>query len=381
MNDVKPLYFDHNATTPVHDKVFRAMRPFLTEKFGNPGSPHHWGLEAREALEEARANVASLINADPEEIFFTSCATESNNMVLFGTLGLSEGRFVTSAVEHPAILEPAKALRRYGLETTLVPVDENGLVDPEEVIKACRRGTKLVSIMLANNEVGAIQPVQRISSMLGPGTFLHSDAAQAVGKIPVDVKELGLDFMTIAGHKLYAPKGVGALYVRKGLSLPPHLYGGGQEYGLKSGTENVAFAVALGAACLLAKDDLEEETRRQRDLGLLFLAELDALGHDYILHAQNAPRLPNTMSIGFRNLPADRIVEGLALADVGVSPGAACHSTDVRISHVLEAMEVPREYALGTIRFSWGRSTTAEDVRELGERLGRVIRGIRPVRG
>ncbi len=381
MTAVKPLYFDHNATTPVHPQVFKAMRPFLVEKFGNPGSPHQWGLEAREALEEARMNVAGLINADPEEIFFTSCATESNNMVLFGTLGLSEGRFVTSAVEHPAILEPARALRRYGLETTLVPVDRNGLVDPEAVRKACRRDTKLVSIMLANNEVGAVQPVRRIGSLLERGVFFHSDAAQAVGKIPVDVKELGLDFMTIAGHKLYAPKGVGALYVRKGLSLPPQLYGGGQEYGLKSGTENVAFAVALGAACLLAKEDMEAETTRQRDLGLAFLAELDGLDQECILHAKDAPRLPNTMSIGFRNLPADRIVEGLALADVGVSPGAACHSAEVKISHVLEAMEVPREFALGTVRFSWGRSTTLEDVRELGNRLGRVLNEVRPARG
>lgn len=376
---MRPLYFDHNATTPVLPEVFEAMRPYFQDRFGNPGSPHAWGLAAKEALEAARAQVAALIGAEPVEIVFTSCATESNNMVLLGLLRDRPGaRLVTSAVEHPAVLQPAKFLRERGADVEVLAVDRDGLLDPAAVARACGKPTRLVSVMLANNETGALQPVAGIAhAARTAGALVHTDAAQACGKIPVDVRELGVDFLTLAGHKLYAPKGVGALYLRTGLDLPPLLLGGGQERGLRSGTENVALACGLGAACALAARDLEAEAQRQRGLGKRLLAGLTALDAAFLVHAGNAPRLPNTLSIGFRNLDAGRLVEGLALRDAAVSAGAACHAGQSTVSHVLTAMDAPAEYAQGTLRFSWGRSTTADDVDELLVRLDHVLRELK----
>ncbi len=372
---MRPLYFDYNATTPILPVVFEAMRPFLTEHFGNPGSGHAWGMRARRAVDQARAQVAGLINCRPEEVYFTSCATESNNLVLRGLLeGVAGAHLVTTAMEHPAILEPARALAYLGLDLTLAGVDGQGLVDPGEVERACRPRTSLVSVMLANNETGAIQPLAEIASAARErGIPVHSDASQAVGKIAVDVAALGLDLMTIAGHKLYAPKGVGALYVREGLKLAPQMRGGGQERGLRSGTENVAFLVGLGAACELASQDLAQEEARQRGLGRLFLEGLAGLGADHMLFAEASPRLPGTMFVGFGCRRAADIISGLAGLDVAVSAGAACHGDATSLSHVLAAMAAPPEYAPGTIRFSWGRPTTPGDVAELLERLGQVL--------
>lgn len=376
---MKPLYFDHNATTPVLPEVFEAMRPFFQDRFGNPGSPHAWGLAAKEALETARAQVAALVRAAPDEIVFTACATESNNMVLLGCLREHPGaRLVTSAVEHPAVLQPARFLKERGVDVEILPVDGQGLLAPEAVARACEKSTRLVSVMLANNETGALQPVARIAEAAHrAGALLHTDAAQACGKIPVDVGGLGVDFLTIAGHKLYAPKGVGALYLRRGLDLPPLLLGGGQERGLRSGTENVALAVGLGAACAVASQGLEAEAGRQRGLGERLLAGLAALDVEFLVHAADAPRLPNTLSIGFRNQDAGRLVEGLALRDAAVSAGAACHAGQSTVSHVLAAMDAPQDYAQGTLRFSWGRSTTTEDVDELLARLDDVLRELK----
>lgn len=376
---MRPLYFDHNATTPVLPEVFEAMRSCFEERFGNPGSPHAWGLAAKEALEAARAQVAALIGAEAREILFTSCATESNTTVLLGLLRDRPGaRLVTSAVEHPAVLQPAQFLRGRGADVEVLAVDRDGLVDPDAVARACATPTRLVSVMLANNETGALQPVAEIArAARAAGALVHTDAAQACGKIPVDVHGLGVDFLTLAGHKLYAPKGVGALFLRRGLDLPPLLLGGGQERGLRSGTENVALACGLGAACGLAARDLEVEAERQRRLGGRLLTGLGALDVEFLVHAQGAPRLPNTLSIGFRGLDAGRLVEGLALRDAAVSAGAACHAGQSTVSHVLAAMDVPAEYAQGALRFSWGRGTTAEDVDELLVRLGDVLREIR----
>ena len=374
---MKPLYFDHNATTPVLPEVLEAMLPCLGARFGNPSSPHGWGLDAREAVEEARTRVARLINAAPGEIVFTSCATESNNTVIQGLCGTSEGEFVTSAVEHPAVLEPARSLRSFGLRSLLLPVDGQGRVDPADVADALGRMTKLVSVMLANNETGVLQPVAEIvRAARRTGVPVHTDAAQAVGKIPVDVAELGVDYLTVAGHKMYAPKGVGALYVRTGRVLPPLFYGGGQEGGLRSGTENVALIVGLGAACAVAARDLEDEMARQAALGERFESGLAGLGREYSIHGAGADRLPNTCMVGFAGMDASRLVEELALNDVGVSAGAACHPGGGgvhSISHVLEAMKVPEDLALGSIRVSWGRSTGQADVDALLAALGRAL--------
>ncbi|WP_022662515.1 cysteine desulfurase family protein [Paucidesulfovibrio longus] len=381
---MRPLYFDHNATTPVAPAVREAMLPLLGEVFGNPSSGHAWGLDAKEALEAARGQVAALINAEPDEIHFTSCATEANNTVIQGLLA-DGGGMVTSAVEHPSVLGPAREMARRGAGLAVLPVNREGVIDPEQAGEAIGPETRLVSVMLANNETGAIQPVWELAEVCRTqGALLHSDAAQAVGKIPVDVRRLDVDFLTIAGHKLNAPKGVGALFVRRGANLPPLLFGGGQESGLRPGTENTAFCVGLGAACALAGRKLEEEMARRRKLGDILLDGLRHLGTDFMVFSEGTRRLPNTLLAGFRGLEAGRIVEGLALRDVGVSAGAACHgpgasggSSEGRISHVLEAMRAPQEYALGSVRFSWGLGTAPDDVLELVERLGRVLAELR----
>jgi len=376
---MKKLYFDHNATTPVLPRVFKAMRPYLTTEFGNPGCGHEWGLAARRAVDKARLQVAGLLGCDPLNIIFTSGATESNNMTLFGTLPyFSRAHMVTSVIEHPAVLKPVGVLEKRGIGVSYVNVGESGLVDPDSVKDLCVPETRLISLMLANNETGVVQFVAEVAAFARTrGILVHTDAAQAVGKIPVNVEALGVDYLTVAGHKLYAPKGVGALYVRDGAPLTPLVHGGGQERGLRSGTENVPYIVGLGEACALAAEDLEAEEERQRKLGETLLAGLKSLGVDFRVHGKDAPKLPNTLSVGFGGLFAGDILSGLVGCDVAVSGGAACQAGKTSISHVLESMRVPREYAHGTIRFSWGRLTTGEDVTELLKRLGMVLSDLR----
>ncbi len=366
---MRPLYFDYNATTPVHEDVVQAMLPFFTQKFGNPGCGHMYGMQARKAMEIAREKVAGLINADPGQIFFTSCATESNNQVLSGVLQPHE-ELIVSAVEHPSIIKPAHELSRTGVTVRTVSVDSDGLVDPDQLLEKLSDKTKLVSIMLANNETGTIQPVADITSRTQPvGILVHTDAAQAVGKIPVDVKDLKVDFLSIAGHKMYAPKGIGALYVRDPGTLKPLLYGGGQEKGLRSGTENIAYIAGLGQAAELAGRDTESEVRRQKLLGKKFIQGLSRIDRDFVLHAQNAPRLPGTMSIGFAGCRAGDILSGMIACNLAASAGAACHGDNLSMSPVLEAMSADPYFGLGTIRFSWGRMTAEKDIEELCSRL------------
>lgn len=374
---MNPLYFDYNATTPVLPQVFDAMRPYLTEHFGNPSSGHAWGGPAKKAVAKAREQVATLLGGAPEGVVFTSCATESINAVLQGVFAERRGHLVTTAVEHPATLECAAFLERRGVRVTRVGVDAQGVVAPDEVAAACCPDTALVSVMLANNETGALQPVAEIAAAARErGIPVHCDAAQAVGKIPVHVGALGVDFLSVAGHKLYAPKGVGALYLAPGRTLAPLLHGGGQERGVRSGTENVPHLAALGAACALAAGDLEREAARQAALGEVFLGGLDGLGADCRLHSAGAPRLPQTAFVGFRGLRAADVLSGLVGYDVAASGGAACHGAETTLSHVLSAMGVDPEYAGGTLRFSWGRLTTRDDVDELLRRLGLVLESL-----
>lgn len=374
---MKPLYFDHNATTPVAPRVFEAMLPYLTDRFGNPGSGHMWGYEVKKGLETAREKTAALIGASPEEIIFTGCATESNNMVLKGVFHDFAGHLTASAVEHPAILMPGRELAAKGVSVSLAPVDGQGVVDPEEIASRIAPQTRLVSVMLANNETGAIQPVAEIAARARErGALVHTDAAQAVGKIPVNVRELGVDFLTIAGHKLYAPKGVGVLYVRAGLTLPPLLSGGGQERGMRSGTENAAFMAGLGEACAMAAEDLETEAARQRELGAFIESGLEKLDLDLFVASKEAPRLPNTLCVGFGGYQASDLLSECAAMDLGLSAGAACHAGETSVSHVLTAMGVPARYAEGTLRITWGRPTTRADAEALLNRLQTVFRNL-----
>lgn len=375
-----PIYLDHNATTPVDPHVLDAMLPYAREQFGNPSSGYALGRVAKQGLGKARGEVASLIGCSGEEIVFTSGGSESNNAVLKGVVDLrepSKAHIITSEVEHPAILNPALYLLELGVRVTTLPVDRDGLVDPDGVKKAITRNTVLISIMLANNETGTLQPVREIAmAARGSGIPVHTDAAQAIGKMRVDVDALGVDFLTIAGHKVYAPKGVGALYMRKGRTLTPLIHGASQERGLRAGTENVMLAVGLGEACRVARERLEEDmvaAQKCRDrLENLLFEGID----DLVLNGHPVKRLPNTLNVSIPGLPGDQILEGVPA--IMASTGAACHDRSVRLSHVLAAMGVPPQIGMGALRFTTGRSNRAEQMDEVAQRLVSQVRRMRP---
>ncbi len=358
------IYLDHNASTPIAPEVLEAMMPCLTTRYGNPSSSHSFGAECRAAIERAREQVAALLGCTAEEVIFTSGATESNNMVIKG-LAKAAGKgshFITSRIEHPAVLEPCRHLEKYGYTVTYLPVDHDGLVSPGDLEKAVTPATALVSIMHANNEVGALQDIAALAQIAaGRGVPFHTDAAQSFGKVPCTVKDLGVDFLTIAGHKFYAPKGVAALYIRKGRTLPPLLHGAGHERGLRPGTENLASIVGLGAACELAGRLLESEGRRQKQLGQRLLDGLRAAGIRVHLNGHPSKKLPNTWNLSFEGYTAAQVMDALG-RDIAVSPGAACHGDDVTASHVLVAMGVPEDLSRGAVRFSLGRETTGAEI-------------------
>ena len=363
------IYLDHNATTMIAPEVAEAMEPYINEVFGNPSSSHELGYEAKMAIENARNSVADLIGARPQEIIFTSGGTESNNMVLKGIIDLKEpnkNHIIISAVEHPSILNPAIYLMELGVQVSIVGVDRYCLVDPEDVKKAIRANTRLISIMLANNETGTIQPVKEIAAIAREhGIPVHTDAAQAVGKIPVDVKELGVDILSLAGHKLYAPKGIGALYVGNGLGITPLLHGGGQEGGRRSGTENVIMIVALGVACDLVKKRLKEDMLHMERLRDRLHELLSEQINDIVLNGHPQRRLPNTLNVSIPGIQGDMILR--EIPKVIASTGAACHEEKEKISHVLSAMGVPEDIAIGALRFSVGRSNTPMQIEEAAE--------------
>ena len=359
-----PIYLDYNATTPHDPEVIEAMRPYLEEHFGNPSSSHWYGRKTREAVETARAQVAALLNCTPSEILFTSGGTESNNYAIRGIAlaRRSHGKhIITSQIEHPAVTAVCERLRQQGFEITYLPVDEHGLLSVDAVEKAIRPETILITLMHANNEVGTIQPVEEAAQLAkSRGIAFHTDAAQSAGKIPTNVSALGVDLLSIAGHKLYAPKGVGALYVRTGLVLDRLMDGAGQEGGRRPGTENVLEIVGLGQACEIALRDLaanREHMRRMRDrleAGLLErVAYVSVNGHP-------DKRLPNTLSASVEGVDANALLSAVE-ESVAASAGAACHSGQVHVSHVLQAMRVPEEWARGTLRFSTGRMTSEAD--------------------
>ena len=376
----KPIYLDYNGTTPHDPEVVAAMRPFLETEFGNPSSSHWYGHEPRKAVDLARKQVAGILNCAPEEIFFTSGGTESNNHAIGGVarqLKEKGNHIITSNFEHPAVFEVCRHLEKDGFETTYVPVNQEGLVDPADVEQAIRPSTILVSIMHANNEVGTVQPIAEISRIAhANGIVTHTDAAQSVGKLPTDVGLLGVDLLSVAGHKIYAPKGIGALYVRPPLVLEKFCHGAGQEMGWRAGTENVLEIVGLGKACDLAKRDLEKNGSRMKYLRDRLHEGLLGQLSDIRLNGHYENRLPNTLSISFHGLEANRILEEIS-ADVAASAGAACHSDLVEISHVLKAMQIPLVWAKGTVRFSVGKMTTEA---EIDRTIGAVVNTVKKLK-
>jgi cysteine desulfurase len=368
------IYLDYNASTPIDPAVAAAMRPFLEGYFGNPSSGHWAATPAKAALEEARGQVAALLGAESDEIVFTSGGSEANNLSLKGVVWALKGKgnhIVTSAVEHPAILGPCRFLEQQGFKVSVIPVDRFGRIDPEDVGRAITPRTILISIMHANNEVGTIQPIAEVSRIArAHGILLHSDAAQSAGKIATDVNALGVDLLTVAGHKVYAPKGVGALYVRRSTPLEPLIHGAGHEGGRRAGTESALLAVGLGTACVLARDLAPmQSVRALRDR---FWQKLQAaFGDRVVLNGHPDDRLPNTLNVSFvRQVGAEVLAR---LDGVAASTGSACHTGHVELSPVVKAMGVALEVGMGAIRFSLGRGTTQEEIDAVADRLASVL--------
>jgi cysteine desulfurase len=361
------VYLDNNATTPVLPEVLEAMRPYFGERFGNASSIHHHGQDTRAAVERARQSVAALLGCRASEIVFTSGGTEADNLAIFGVVR-SGDHVITSTIEHHAVLNSCKHLATEGCEVTYVPVDGQGLVDPADVKRAIRTNTKLITIMLANNETGVLQPAAEIGKIAAEADiYFHTDAVQAAGKIPLDVNEIGCDLLTISGHKVHGPQGVGALYVRKGTQLEPMLYGGSHERSRRAGTENVPAIVGFGKAAELAIAGLERSDDVRGD-DMKMAAARDRLERELLsieatgLNGEGAPRVPNTTNIYFDGIEGEALVIALDLKGLAVSTGAACSSGSIEPSHVLIAMGLPVARAKASLRFSLGKQNTPEDI-------------------
>jgi len=376
------IYLDHNATTPLDARVLEAMMPYLTKFFGNASSIHRAGKEARTAIESAREKIASIIGASPREIIFTSGGTESDNLAIFGVMRalekIGKKHIITSAIEHHAVLEPANYLKKQGYDVTIVGANRFGLVDPKEVEAAIRPDTALVTIMYANNETGAIQPLEEIGKICRQKKVIfHTDAVQAAGKIPVNVDSLNADLLTLTAHKFYGPKGIGALYIRSKTPIFPMLHGGSHERKMRPGTENVAGIVGLAKALEIATEDMEHESKILANLRD-YLEDLVAkkVGHVSI-NGLGAPRVPNTTNISFHFIEGESVLLFLDSKGVAAASGSACTSQSLEPSHVLTAMGIPPETAQGSIRFSLGRATTKEQIEYVADALSEIVPRLR----
>ncbi len=358
------VYLDHNASTPVHPEVLEAMLPYFGERFGNPSSVHAFGREARDGVETARERVAEFLRAGKDEIVFTSGGTESDNFAIKGVAAArGHGHIITSAIEHHAVLRTCQALEAQGFEATYLPVDGVGMVDPDDVKRALRPDTILVSLMHANSEVGTIQPVAAVGQLTRErGIPFHVDAVQTCGKVPIDVEAFGIDLLSFSGHKIYGPKGVAGLYIRKGTKLVSVQHGGEHERRRRAGTENVPGIVGLGRAVEIRGRDMEAEAPRLAALRDRLWQGISAAVPEVRLNGHATRRLPGTCNMCFRHVESESVVLGLDLKGISVSAGSACTSGNVEPSYVLVAMGVPVDWAMGSVRCSLGRSTTAEDI-------------------
>ena len=375
----KLIYLDYAAATPVDPRVLKAMQPYFSTLFANPSGLHEAAQEAREAVEEARYIVAKIIKVLPEEIIFTSGGTESINLALKGVaLRKGKGHLITSQIEHPAVLETCAYLERKGFSVTYLAVDKSGLVDPEELVKAIRKDTFLVSIMYANNEIGTIEPIKEIAIVARKkGILFHTDACQA-GLLSLDTEELGVDFLTLNGSKIYGPKGTGILYKRKGIILEPLLHGGEQEAGLRSGTENVAGIVGFAKALELAQNDNHKEGKRLRQLQKYLLSSLLEFP-EVRLNGHSTLRVPQNVSVSFAGIEGETLLRALSAKGIYVSTGSACSAGSIEVSYVLTAIGLPEKYARGTVRISMGKGTREKELEYVVKVLKEVVGDLRKV--
>lgn len=375
------IYLDNAATTPVRREVFEAMVPYLTDKYGNPSSIHSYGREARADLNRAREQVAAAIGAAPEEIIFTAGGSEADNLAIKGTALAMYGEkshIITSAVEHHAVLHSVESLKRLGFSVTILPVDSEGMVDPEDVKRAITPETCLISIMYANNEVGTIQPIEEISRIAREaGVLFHTDAVQAVGHMPVDVKSLGVDMLSLSGHKFYGPKGVGALYARRGVRLAPLIDGGAQERKRRAGTENMAGIVGIGMAIELAVGEMDEVSAKEERLRDKLIDGLTQRIPDVRLNGHRRLRLPNNVNMSFLYVEGESLLLNLDMEGIAASSGSACTSGSLAPSHVLMAMGIPHEVAHGSVRMTLGRYTEDADVERVLDVMPRIVEKLR----
>jgi cysteine desulfurase len=383
MKRVKKIYFDYASTTPLDKRVFDAMKPYFLEDFGNTMSLHSFGQEAKTALEESREKIASFMGANSNEVIFTSSATESNNLALKGVAFANKERgrhIIISEIEHPCIIESAKWLEKQGFEITKLKVDRYGMVNPEDVKRAIRKETILVSIMHANNEIGTIEPIEEIGKVCKEkGVYFHTDAAQTFGKIPIDVKKLNVDLMTVSSHKMYGPKGVAALFVREGIKIEALLHGGGHEMGLRSSTVNLPAIVGFAKACEIAKEEMEKETKRIKKLSerlIKGVLEKIPLSH---LNGHPTKRLPNIINFWFEGIEGESLVLKLDLRGIAVSTGSACSTQKLEPSHVLLAIGLRPEEIQGSLRISLGRWTKKEEIDYLLEILPKAVEQLRKI--
>lgn len=376
------VYVDNNATTPIDPRVKKAMQPYLSKKYGNPNSMHQKGREAREAIDEARTKVADLIASQPREIVFTSSATESNNHAIKGTAYNKKQRgkhIITTKIEHKSVKNPVNYLEKQGYDVSYLDVDKNGYISLEQLKEEIRNDTTLVSIMLANNEIGTIEPIEEAAEIIPEHTIFHTDAAQVPGKLEINVKELGVDLLTINGHKMYGPKGIGALYISQNTQIDPLLHGGGQENNKRSGTENVPYIVGLGKAAQLAKQNQKEEKQKLTKYQQQTIEKITQEIEKTKLNGPKQPRLPGNVNISFEGVEGEAMVLRLDAKNIEASTGSACASEQLEASYVLKQIGLKPKWAHSSLRMSYGRFNTKEDTQKVTEAVKEVVKQLRSI--
>lgn len=377
MKEKQIYYFDHNATTPIENEVFKAVIPYYEQLYGNPSSSYYIGRQVRDKIENVRSSIASYFNMNPEGVMFTSSGSEADNMIIKGiALGNKDkgNHIITTKIEHPAVLNTCKFLENNGFEVTYLDVKENGIIDAQELKDSIKNNTILISIMYANNEIGTIQPIEEVGQIAKEkGIIFHTDAVQAIGEIRIDVQKLNIDCMSISGHKIYAPKGIGMAYIKPGIKFEPLIHGGSQEFHFRAGTENVIGIIALGKAIELLDKNIENNNEKLIDLKSYILNKIQNNLTDYIINGDIDKRTLNNINLSFKDIDGESLLLALDLDGICVSSGSACHSDSMEPSHVLRAIGVPNDYISGTLRISFGKNTTKKEIDYLIEKIKEKI--------